>query len=356
MPLCPPGHGRGKRCPDDDAGAGGAESVASRREINEHPASGWHGGVSSPVMPEPPAATSTETAASSPARPGALRFAPRAHYRLAYEVVAPAPSTGEAAPVVVLLHDLLAGRGEWAAVREALAAAGFGVILPEARGHGASAGLADRRYAAADMAAEVVAVLDAAGLGAIHLVGHGLGGAAALAVARAYPDRVRALALVAPAVPSVLDGDPDPALVSARNAARRADQATAEAAYKGLTDRALDGYLDPRWGTGWRERLPRPRLAATRRHAAALAGTLPALDGFAVDRGAVGAVAVPTLVVQREGASPVVGASGERLVSWLPAARLAAIPAGPTTDDPLGGEAGAALADLLVAFVEEQCG
>jgi hypothetical protein len=87
-----------------------------------------------------------------------------------------------------------------------------------------------------------------------------------------------------------------------------------------------------------------------------LAGTLPALDGFAVDRGAVGEVAVPTLVVQREDASPVGRATGERLASWLPAGRLGEIPAGPAPDDPLGGPAGVALADLLVAFVGERHG
>ena len=53
-------------------------------------------------------------------------------------------------------------------------------------------------------------------------------------------------------------------------------RAAADAADKGRTDRALDLLLDARWGPGWRDRLPRPRLAATLPHARlATAAELP---------------------------------------------------------------------------------
>ena len=299
-------------------------------------------------------------AAPAPPRPGTTRFAPLRHYRLAYEAVDPPPapdgSSADAATTVVLLHGLLAGRAEWAAARDALAAAGRRVLLPEARGHGASAGLADRRYAAADLAAEVAAVLDAAGVAAAHLVGHGLGGAAAFATAVRYPDRLRSLVLVEPDLPAVLDGDPDPALLSARNAARRSDRDAADAAYKGLTDRALDRYLDPRWGSGWRERLARPRLGAVRRHAASLAGTLDALDGLEVGAEDTAAVPVPTLVACRLEAPPLVRGTAARLAARLPGCRLVDLPAALSPEDPLGGPAGVALVDLLVGFVTEADG
>ena len=281
------------------------------------------------------------------ARPGLTRFAARGHHRLAYEVV---PADDPAAPTVVLLHALLAGRADLAVLRADLAGL-YRLLLPDARGHGASAALADRRYTVADMSAELGAVLDAEGVAAAHLVGHELGGTAAFALARAHPGRVRSLALVEPALGAVLAADPDLVAAAAYREAQRVDQATGEAAYKGLTDRALDLHLDRRWGADWRDRLPRPRLAAARRHAGALAGTLAALDGLAVSGDDLAAVGVPALVVHTVGADPTTRLVCARLAAALPAARLATIPAPSPGDPPLAGEPGVALAALLHPFL-----
>lgn len=284
-----------------------------------------------------------------PADAGLTRFASRGAHRLAYELVPPRSRTpGSDAPVVLLLHGLLAGRGEWATQRAALAGSAA-LILPEARGHGASAALTDRRHSLADLAADALAVLDHAGVGRGHVVGHGFGGATAWELARFAPTRVASLVLVEPDLAAVLDGLGDPLAGSARHEARAADRAAADAAYQGLTDKALDTYLTPRRGTRWRADLARPELAALRRHAGALAALLPALDAYAPD---VDSIPAPTLIVHGRGARPLVRLTCERLAART-GARLATVPTASPADSPLAGSAREALAALFLAFLTE---
>ena len=109
-------------------------------------------------------------------------------------------------------------------------------------------------------------------------------------------------------------------------------------------------------GDGWRDRLPRARLAAVRRHAGSLAPLLSALDAYEPRREEVSAVAVPTLVVRRAGAAPLDRLVAERLVAWLPEARLATLPDPADPVEPLMGATGAALAASVLAFLAERRG
>ena len=253
-------------------------------------------------------------------RPGVTRFATRQNARVAYDPGASPPGDG-IAPAVVLLHDLLADRTVWGAVRAALAPT-YRVIAPDARGHGASASLANRWYTVAELAADVLAVLDAEGIAAAHFVGHGLGGATGVELARRSPDRVRTLALIAPALPALLDSDQDPTARAAATERRSGDRAAADAAYKGLIDQALDRYLIPRRGDDWRGSLAKPRLAAIRRHAPALAALLPALDAYQIDSGDVRSLKQPVFLAP--GHDVAFGSRAEqRLLELLPDARLA---------------------------------
>lgn len=281
-------------------------------------------------------------------RAGTTRFAVRGNARLAYERVV-SPASAEA-PVVVLLHPLLVERNALGSIRDALADS-YRVVLPDARGHGASASLANQRFTVAEMAADVAAVLDAEGVTTAHLVGRGMGGAAAFELARRSPDRVRSLTLIEPSLPSVLDNDADPAVRDARAEERRRDRASADAAYKGLIDRALDSYLDDRWGDGWRARLPRPRLAAVRRHAGALAGSLAALDSHAVGQSDAARMALPVLLIHDTDAPVMARQTCKRLAAWLPNARLEAIPGVSDRGLSLTDDAVAALMDSLRAFL-----
>ena len=284
-----------------------------------------------------------------PPRPTGTRFATRGVARLAYDRAG--TSAGGRSPVL-LLHALLADRGALAVLRDALAV-DRPVLSPDFRGHGASAAVAGRRLTVADLAADVVAVLDAEGVGAAHLVGHGLGGAVALALAAGDPARIRSLVLVEPAVGSVLDRDPNlaPETFAVRQAGRAAARAAAEAADKELTDRALDLWLDPRWGRGWRDRLSRPRLGAIRRHAAALAGCLTALDAFAGPPHPLAALGVPVLLVRGDAAAAEDRLIGDRLADGLPDAP-AVIPSPVGPDPGLGEDGAAALAVLVAAFLD----
>src|SRR5688572_23544647 len=93
----------------------------------------------------------------STSRPGVTRFATRQNARVAYDPGTPVPGD---APPFVLLHDLLADRTAWNPLRDILANH-HRVIVPDARGHGASPTLVNQWYTVAELAADLLAVLDA---------------------------------------------------------------------------------------------------------------------------------------------------------------------------------------------------
>jgi pimeloyl-ACP methyl ester carboxylesterase len=72
----------------------------------------------------------------------------------------------------------------------------YRLILMDARGHGASDKPYDRdAYRMAARVADVVAVLDAAGVDAAHFAGYAMGGAVGFALARLAPARLRSLVI-----------------------------------------------------------------------------------------------------------------------------------------------------------------
>ena len=103
----------------------------------------------------------------------------------------------DAGTPVVMIHGFGADLATWMFNQEALAADRpvYALDLP---GHGGSSKEVDDGSAAA-LARTVLAYLDAAGIERAHLVGHSLGGAIAVEIAAAAPERVTALTLVAPA-------------------------------------------------------------------------------------------------------------------------------------------------------------
>jgi pimeloyl-ACP methyl ester carboxylesterase len=105
-------------------------------------------------------------------------------------------ATGDGPPVV-LLHGLGLSRAVFDPVLPALSSR-FRVLRLDLRGHGASpAPDPPVPYVHAD---DVRATLDALGLDRVDLVGQSLGGAVAVDLALAHPERVRRLALLAPAL------------------------------------------------------------------------------------------------------------------------------------------------------------
>jgi pimeloyl-ACP methyl ester carboxylesterase len=98
-------------------------------------------------------------------------------------------------PAVVFVHGAGGDHTVWNLQTRALAHAGWNVMALDCPGHGASDDLAELTTVE-QLADWLVAMLDAAGLERVSLVGHSLGAGVALTVAGQHPDRVQALALV----------------------------------------------------------------------------------------------------------------------------------------------------------------
>lgn len=99
-----------------------------------------------------------------------------------------------AATPLVLLHSLGTSAEVWDAQARALAGP-FRVYRPDFRGHGLSAD-ATAPYEIADLAGDVLAVMDALHVDAAHVAGMSVGGMVAQALAHLAPARVLSLVLV----------------------------------------------------------------------------------------------------------------------------------------------------------------
>jgi 3-oxoadipate enol-lactonase len=102
--------------------------------------------------------------------------------------------TGSGVPLV-FLHGYPLDRTIWDTVTTMLEA-DFDVLAPDLRGFGASP-VFPPTYALTDMAGDVLVLLNKLKLDSVVLAGHSMGGYVALALARAYPERVAGLALIA---------------------------------------------------------------------------------------------------------------------------------------------------------------
>jgi pimeloyl-ACP methyl ester carboxylesterase len=110
---------------------------------------------------------------------------------LTFDVLDSGPADGEP---VVLLHGFPQDRTAWDRVAPGLHQHGLRTLAPDQRGyspmarpHGRSA------YRLRETAADVLALLDAAGLESAHVVGHDWGGIVGWALGAWHPDRVRTL-------------------------------------------------------------------------------------------------------------------------------------------------------------------
>jgi pimeloyl-ACP methyl ester carboxylesterase len=100
--------------------------------------------------------------------------------------------SGSGAPLV-LIHGFPLDHSTWEALLPHLE--GADVILPDLRGFGESA-VVDGAYTMADMADDVIALLDALKIEKAAFVGHSMGGYVALEIARKHSRRVSGLGLV----------------------------------------------------------------------------------------------------------------------------------------------------------------
>lgn len=110
------------------------------------------------------------------------------HLTLAYD------RRGRGAPLV-LIHGFPLDHSIWDEVTPLLTST-FELILPDLRGFGESDSPA-AAWTMGDLAHDIASLLDHLGIESAFLAGHSMGGYVALVFARAHPQRVRGLALVA---------------------------------------------------------------------------------------------------------------------------------------------------------------
>jgi pimeloyl-ACP methyl ester carboxylesterase len=113
---------------------------------------------------------------------------------LRFDVLDSGPADGEA---VVLLHGFPQQPSTWDQVSARLNDAGLRTLVPSLRGYTATSRPRPRRaYAATETTADVVALLDAAGLDRAHIVGHDWGAGPAWGMGSWYPDRAASLTVL----------------------------------------------------------------------------------------------------------------------------------------------------------------
>lgn len=113
---------------------------------------------------------------------------------LRFDVTDSGPAEAEA---IVLLHGWPQDRHAFDPVIPLLTAAGYRALAFDQRGYSPGAQPASTSsYAMSELVADVLALLDAAGVAKAHLVGHDWGGAVAWAVAQRAPDRLASLTVL----------------------------------------------------------------------------------------------------------------------------------------------------------------
>jgi pimeloyl-ACP methyl ester carboxylesterase len=108
-------------------------------------------------------------------------------------------------PVVIALHGFPQTSASWSAVTPLLTRAGYRVLAPDQRGYSVGARPRDvRAYSMRSLAADVLALADAAGAERFHLLGHDWGAAVAWTLGGRHADRVASLSAVSVPHPAAL--------------------------------------------------------------------------------------------------------------------------------------------------------
>jgi pimeloyl-ACP methyl ester carboxylesterase len=121
---------------------------------------------------------------------------------LTFDVRDGGPPEGEA---VVLLHGFPQDSTSWTGVEPVLHAAGLRTLAPDQRGYSPGARPRGRRaYTSDELADDVLALIDEAGLASAHVVGHDWGGAVGWTLAGRNPERVRSLTVLSTPHPGAM--------------------------------------------------------------------------------------------------------------------------------------------------------
>jgi len=100
------------------------------------------------------------------------------------------------APGVLMSSGLGGSANYWKPQTQALVDAGWRVVGYDQRGTGRSPAALQAGYSIADMAADVIEVMEASGTARCHFMGHALGGLVGLQLALDAPERIASLVLI----------------------------------------------------------------------------------------------------------------------------------------------------------------
>ncbi|MCW3002418.1 MAG: alpha/beta hydrolase [Conexibacter sp.] len=244
---------------------------------------------------------------------------------------------------VVLLHGLTATHRYVVMGSKSLERSGHDVLTYDARGHGASdpAPEGPEAYTYADLAGDLVRVLDEAGIERAVLAGASMGAHTALRVALQHPERVAGLVVITPAY------DPEE---------WPGDLVRWDALSEGLRTGGVEGFVEAYGDEGvpekWRDTIQkvlRQRMGA-HEHPGAVADALRAVPRSRPfeQRSDLRAIAAPAVVVaDRDEADP--GhplAVGELYASIIPGARLVVEEEGASPIAWQGGQLSRVIAEL----------
>ena len=244
---------------------------------------------------------------------------------------------------LVLLHGLTATRRYVLQGSRLLQREGFRVVSYDARGHGESE--AGEAYEYADLASDLVSVLDSRGIESAVLIGHSMGAATAVRVALEHPDRVRGLVQITPAYAGTPYGD-----AAALEYWDRLAAGLASGGVEGFM-RAFSAPSDPRWRDAvvkfTRQRIARHRDLDALAEAVRVVPRSEAFDGL----GRLAEISVPVLVVgsRDEGDPTHPLAVAEEYARRLPHASLVVEDEG---EPPLAWQ-GAQLSRAILAWLRE---
>jgi len=220
-------------------------------------------------------------------------------------------------PAVLLLHGIGASARDWDFQLPALLP-GHTLIGLDLRGHGRS----DSRglYTIEDMAGDAAALCEHLGLAPVHVIGHSLGGAVALALALAAPGAVRSLTLANTFARFRAPAGPQRSRAARRLALLARGDLPALNAF--IAGGLFPGEALSELRLGAIERLNRNLRRDSRR---VLWRTLLAIGRFDV-RGRLGRIAAPTLVAIAGRDTTVAPACSEELAAGIPLARRLYLP------------------------------
>src|SRR5215217_5446294 len=121
---------------------------------------------------------------------------------MTFDVRDSGPPGGDA---VVLLHGFPQTSTSWDDVAARLNQAGFRTLAPDQRGYSPGARPRGRSaYRVSECAADVLALLDAAGLESAHVVGHDWGGFVGWQLGGRHADRLRTLTVLSTPHPAAM--------------------------------------------------------------------------------------------------------------------------------------------------------